>query len=208
MIESQPEDLVTLDTQHPIWDQFFWVAPLVVIGTCDEAGEIDLAPKHMVTPLGWQNYFGFVCTPQHRTYQNISQMKTFTVSFVEPDSVIFASLAASPRCDDDTKPALNTLPNFAARKIPGRFLTQSYLFLECELEKIVDGFGENSLIAGRIVAAHVKENSKRSMDKDDQDLIAGAPMLAYLSPGRYAEIAKSSAFPFPHGVRISQESDS
>jgi hypothetical protein len=45
-----PADLVALDTARPVWDRFFTVAPLVVIGTREPDGGYDLAPKHMVTP--------------------------------------------------------------------------------------------------------------------------------------------------------------
>jgi predicted pyridoxine 5'-phosphate oxidase superfamily flavin-nucleotide-binding protein len=60
---------VDLDTARPIWDRFLWVSPLVLIGTVEEDGSVDMAPKHMVTPLGWENYFGFVCTPRHATFE-------------------------------------------------------------------------------------------------------------------------------------------
>jgi len=74
MIESSmPGNVVALDTSVPVWEQFFTVAPLVLIGTRDEDGSLDLAPKHMVTPMGWQNYFGFVCTPRHKTCANIER---------------------------------------------------------------------------------------------------------------------------------------
>ncbi|QDV86402.1 hypothetical protein TBK1r_54210 [Stieleria magnilauensis] len=32
-MNKQPDDLVRLDVSVPIWDRFFKVAPLVVIGT-------------------------------------------------------------------------------------------------------------------------------------------------------------------------------
>ncbi len=83
-------ELVSLGTHHPIWDRFFWVAPLVVIGTREVSGEFDLAPKHMVCPLGWQNYFSFVCTPKHATYRNAQREKAFTVSYPRPDQVVIA----------------------------------------------------------------------------------------------------------------------
>ena len=35
------------------------------------------------------------------------------------------------------------------------------MYLECELDRIVDGFGVNSLIIGRVVAARVAEDSER-----------------------------------------------
>lgn len=202
-LPQRPRNLASLDTQHPLWDRFFTVAPLVVIGTREPDGRYDLAPKHMVTPLGWENYFGFVCTPEHATYQNIQREKVFTVSFPTADAVVLASLAASPRCGDDSKPSLEALPTFAAESIDGRFLQQAWLFFECRLDRMVDGFGVNSLIAGQIVAAHVDSDALRSMDADDQDILAACPLLAYVSPGRYATINHSQSFPFPAGMKRS-----
>ena len=42
-----PENLVTLDASQPVWDRCFMVAPLVLVGTRDADGSLDLAPKHM-----------------------------------------------------------------------------------------------------------------------------------------------------------------
>jgi flavin reductase (DIM6/NTAB) family NADH-FMN oxidoreductase RutF len=190
------EHIRTLEPDLPIWDRFYTVAPLVLVGT-KEAEGYDLAPKHMITPLGWENYFAFVCTPRHRTYRNIAQEKVFTVSYPRPTQIVLASLAAAPRCDDDTKPSLLALPTFPASQIDGVFVTEGYIFLECQLDRIVDGFGANSLITGRIVAAHVHEDALRTSDRDDQDVIHQAPLLGYLSPGRIATIADSYSFPFP-----------
>ena len=104
---TPPDDqnhLVEIDTAQPIWDRFFMVAPLVLIGTMEPDGSLDLAPKHMVTPMGWQNYFGFVCSPRHSTCSNIRHNGEFTVSFPKPSQVIFSSLAASPRQATGDKP--------------------------------------------------------------------------------------------------------
>jgi flavin reductase (DIM6/NTAB) family NADH-FMN oxidoreductase RutF len=206
--DERPPELVRLDTRHPIWDQFFLVSPLVVIGSREANGGYDLAPKHMVTPLGWENYFGFVCTPEHSTYQNIRREAAFTVSFPSADSVVLTSLAASPRCNDDSKPALAALPSFSAETIDGRFLTQSTLFFECELDRIVDDFGINSLIVGKITAATASASVLRHADVDDQELIAESPLLVYLSPGRYATIDRSLAFPFPAGFQKTKDGNS
>ena len=203
--DQRPGDLVALDARFPVWERFFTVAPLVVIGTREADGRYDLAPKHMVTPLGWENYFGFVCTPEHATYQNIQRDEVFTVSFPNADSVILTSLAAAPRCGDDTKPSLEALPSFPASTIDGRFLTQSSLFFECQLDRIVDGFGVNSLIAGRIVAAWIRPEAKRDADVDDQDVLSASPLLVYISPGRFATIDQSQAFPFPVGFQRSKD---
>lgn len=189
--------IATLDTDRPIWERFFTVAPLVLIGTRDGDGTYDLAPKHMATPLGWQNYFGFVCTARHRTYQNIQREGAFTVSYPRPTQLVATSLAAAPRCDNDAKPSLSALQTFRASHVDGVFVIDAYVFLECTLHGIVDGFGENSLITGRIAAAHVHEDALRASDRDDHDVIHQSPLLAYLSPGRVARVGQSYSFPFP-----------
>ena len=203
---ESPDDLVELDVRVPVWDEFFMVMPLVVVGSREENGEYDFAPKHMVTPMGWKNYFGFVCTSEHATYQNVKRTEQFTVSFPKADSVVLTSLTASPRCEDSTKPSLGALPRFSTKKIDGEFLKDSTLFFECELDRIVDGFAANSLIVGRIVRALIKSSAKRSVDVDDQEVIDAAPLLAYLTPGRYATIDRSRAFPFPAGFQRTKDS--
>lgn len=194
--------VVSLDTGRPIWDHFFMVNNLVVVGTRQSSGEIDLAPKHMAIPLGWQNYFGFVCTPNHRTYLNIRQSKVFTVSFPRPTQVVLTSLTAAPRCEDDSKPSLRALPTVPAPTIDCVFMKDAYLYLECKLDRLLDGFGENSLIIGKIVGAYVAKEALRSSEKDDNDLIYKNPLLVYLAPRRFSTIKDSKAFPFPAQFRL------
>lgn len=188
---------MTLDTSKPIWNRFFTVAPLVVIGT-KEGDAYDLAPKHMVTPLGHDNYFGFVCTPKHATYHNARREGFFTVSFVTPDQVVLASLMATPRHGEHKEiPAVNQVPTRPARAVDALVLKDAYLCLECELDRIVDGFGDFSLVAGKIVAAYVRHEALRVSEGDDAQVIADMPMLAYLAYGRFTTISESTAFPFP-----------
>lgn len=173
------------------------VSPLVLIGTKDEDGSLDLAPKHMATPMGWQNYYGFVCSPRHHTYTNIERTGEFTVSYPTPSQILYTALAASPRHAGDTKPILKSYDTFSAKRIDGEFIDDAYLFLECTHHKTVEGFGANCLITGQIVAAYAKPDYVRSSELDDQELIHNAPLMAYLPPGRIATIKKSNAFPFP-----------
>jgi flavin reductase (DIM6/NTAB) family NADH-FMN oxidoreductase RutF len=196
--ESRP---VALEVEGDFWERFFTVAPLVVVGTREADGTVDLAPKHMVTPLSWGPHFGFVCTPSHRTYVNAAREGVFTISFPRPDQVVLASLAAAPRGGGDDKPSLAALPTRPATKVDGELLENAYLWLECELDRVVDGFGDNSLVAGRVVAAAADAASLRDPDVDDQDLLRRAPLLAYLPPGRFATVAESRAFPFHAGFR-------
>jgi len=187
---------VELDPVQPVWERFFLVSPLVVVGTREGEG-FDLAPKHMAFPLGWENYFGFVCTPRHATYHNARNSGAFTVSYPRPDQLVVTSLTAQRRDAEGGVPALDLLPTESARVVEGILLRDAYVQLECELEKVVDGFGPNSLIAGRIVAARVRSDALRTSDRGDTERIRNAPLLAYLHPGRFAEISETRAFPFP-----------
>ena len=191
--------MIRLGVEHPVWDRFFQVCPLIVVGTKEANGSYDLAPKHMATPLGWQNFFGFVCTPRHGTYANAQREGCFTVSFPRPSQTLIASLAAAPRCEDDSKPALELLQTRPATVVDGVLLEDAYLHLECETDRIIDGFGDNSLITGRVVEALVTEDAIRRDDKDDEEVIANAPLLSYVTPGRYAEVSHTFAFPFHEG---------
>jgi flavin reductase (DIM6/NTAB) family NADH-FMN oxidoreductase RutF len=193
-------DLESLDVEQGLWERFFTVAPLVVIGTVDESGTSDLAPKHMAFPLGWQNFFGFVCTPAHSTYRNVKRTRSFTVSYPRHDDIVETSLMAGPRCEDG-KPIMDLLDTFPAQHAQGVFVKNGYLFLECELLDVYDGFGENSLIAGKIVAAYADPAALRHGDRDDAEVLLNVPQLAYLYPGRFAVIKETQAFPFPAGMR-------
>jgi flavin reductase (DIM6/NTAB) family NADH-FMN oxidoreductase RutF len=197
MRESARRNLVTLPDDVPVWERVFTVNPLVLVGTRERDGSYDLAPKHMAFPMGWENYFGFVCTPRHSTYHNARREGVFTVSYPRPTQIVLTSLAASGREEGGAKPSLYALPTFPAREVDGVLLEDGYLYLECMLDRIVDDFGENSLISGRVVAAHVSEDYLRASELDDNDLISGSPLLAYLNPGRYARVEESNSFPFP-----------
>ena len=92
-------------------------------------------------------------------------------------------------------------PVEAAAGVPGAVVPGAGLQMDCERERIVDGFGDNSLFVGRVVAARGQESVLRDPDRDDADLIRAAPVLAYLHPGRLAFIGDTQAFPFPAGMR-------
>ena len=192
------KDLVTLREDSPVWHRVFAVNPPVVVGT-EEGAAYDLAPKRMAMPMGWENYFGFVCTLRHRSYQNTRRESVSTISYPRPTQVVLASLAASPREDDRSKLAVDALPTFRVREVDGALIEDAYLFFECVLDRVADNFGENSLIVGRIVAAHARADYLRTSERDDQDVIHCSHLLAYLNPERYTSIGESYSFPFPAG---------
>lgn len=209
MTEGNPKDsddlanqgMVELELRSPVWNRVFTVAPLVVIGTREGDG-YNLAPKHMALPLGWEGYFGFVCTPTHSTYVNAREYGAFTVSFPGVDQVVITSLTAEPRCGDGgEKPTLISLPTRPAQAVEGRVLRDAHLVLECELDRIVEGFGDSELVVGRIVAARAHPLALRKTEVDDAEILRQAPVLAYLSPGRFAKVQSSQLFPLPEGFQ-------
>jgi len=183
-----------------LWDRTVTVAPLVLIGT-KEADGWDLAPKHMAMPLGWEGFYCFACTPRHATYRNIAADPEFTVSFPRPGQVLEACHAAGGRLAGDLKPSLAAVPTRPARVVDGRVLDGCALSLECELDRVIDGFGPSSLIVGRVVAASVAPEALRGAEVDDADLVHRLGLLAYLAPGRFADVRASLSFPFPIDFR-------
>jgi flavin reductase (DIM6/NTAB) family NADH-FMN oxidoreductase RutF len=196
---NDADKLIPLTTDRPIWDRFFGVYPLVIVGSKEEDDRYNLAPKHLAMPLSWENYFGFVCSPRHTTYHNIRRHGVFTISYPRPADVLLASLAAAPRCEDLSKPSLLVLPTFPARQVAGVLVQGCYLFLECTLHSVLDGFGPNSLIIGQVAAAAAHEDALRTEERDEGEQIFQFPLLAYVSPGRLAEIRQTVAFPYPTG---------
>ncbi|MCZ7525272.1 MAG: flavin reductase [Acidimicrobiia bacterium] len=191
------EGIVPIPTDRPVWEQVYTVAPLVLVGSREEDGGYDLAPKHLALPVGWQNLFAFVCTPRHHTYANVARHGQFTVSFPTPDQILATSLAAGARAEDGSKPSLAVLSTFPASAVDGVLVEGAHLFLECELERTIDDLGDYSLVIGRIVAASAAEVALRSHDRDDADVVHQAPLLAHVSPDRFAAIDDSRSFPFP-----------
>ena len=109
------------------------------------------APKHMAMPLGWQNYFCFVCSPRHATHrQHRRTTCEITVSFPTSQQILHASMAAAMRDPDGSKPSLAALESVPSRPGTAGVLVSRFptFPLECACERVIDGFGENSLIVG------------------------------------------------------------
>ena len=198
MKDNSFDNFISLNVKDTIWDHFYTVAPLVVIGT-KENDVFDLSPKHMVTPIGFSNYLGFVCTPRHATYHNIKKEKNFTVSFVRPDQILLTSLSAIPRCEENhfSKAIVEKIPTISAPKNDNIFIADSYVLFECTLYKIIDGFDDYSIITGQIDAAFVHKDYKIFDEYSQQKNIYDNPLLAYIAQGRFASIKETFSFPYP-----------
>lgn len=192
------QEVVSIETKKPIWNHFYMISPLVIIGT-KEKDHYDLAPKHMAMAIGQENYFGFVCTPKHATYHNVRDHGYFSVSFPKPDQMVLAGLAAAPRCGEETdqKKMVELLPTVPAPRLDSLFIKNAYLYLECVLHQIIDGFGEYSLITGKITGAYVDLSYLKVSDKDQQHMIQKAPLPGFLAYSRFTIVEDSFAFPMP-----------
>ncbi len=194
---SEDPEMVELPQTQPYFESLYTVSPLVIVGTRESDGSSDLAPKHMAFPLGWSDYFGFVCTAEHSTYLNAARTGEFTVSYPGPDGVLDASFAAAPRDPDGCKPALEEIDTVEGDVVDAPAVADSYCILECRVDRTVEGFGKASLIAGEVVGKHVHEDVYRSDDTEAEELLSRSPALAYLYPDRIATVDESEAFPFP-----------
>ena len=199
MSEQQNADMIELDVDQDVWNRCYTVHSLLIIGSKEEDGHYNFAPKHMAMPLGFSNHFGFMGTPRKKTYRNIQREKVFTVSYPTPDQLAVSSFTATQREEDDSKPVLDRIPTTPAQNIEGYFLEGSYFQLECELSETLGKFGEWEMIVGEIVAArvHKKMSRKISDGVGEGQLIYNNPLLAYLHPNRFSIIKESNVFPFP-----------
>lgn len=204
MSEQESNSMIDITDEPNLWERIFMVHSLLVIGSREKNGDYNMAPKHMAMPLGMGPYIGFMGTPRKTTYQNIKREKVFTVSYPQSDQLVFSSITASSRDEEDEKPAILTVPKVDAQKIDGKFIKGSYLQFECTLHDIMGKFGEWEMIVGKIVAAYVHEDAirKEGIEADDASLISNNPLLAYLHPGRFSIIKKSNTFPLPKDFKI------
>lgn len=198
---SEDPDVVTLQPKQPFFETLYTAAPLVIVGTREPDGSDDLAPKHMAMPLGWDDHFGFVCTPEHGTYRNAERTGSFTVSYPRPENILKASLSAAPRDAGGSKPSLKGIETVDAEVVDAPAVADAYAVLECEVDRVVGEFGRAELITGEAVAKHVHTDAYRSGDVEPETLLKRAPVLSYLYPDRFASVSETQAFPFPDGFQ-------
>lgn len=193
--------MIEITKEENLWSRCFTVYSLVVIGTREENGDYNLAPKHMAMPLGFGPWFGFMGTSRKTTYRNIQREKAFTVSYPNPDQVVISSLAASRREKDDTKPVIEQIPTEKARTMDGIFIKDSYLQLECSYHQTMGRFGEWELVVGRVEAAYAREDILNPGGAHGQEeaaqTIKSHPLLAYVHPDRFGILEDTYAFPLP-----------
>lgn len=191
-------DLVELELDDALWDHVFQVAPLVMVGTREPDGGFDFAPKHRVVQLT-PSHFGFVCRHSHATLRNALREHAFTVSWPTPHHIVMTSAAATPRCEDGEKRAMQALHTVPAKQVDGVLLEGCPLHVECRLERVIDDLGTDCLVIGKIVAAWAQRDALRNPEVTDRELVHEHPLLAYMHPSQFATVDKSFAYPFSKG---------
>lgn len=199
--EPEHSTFVTLGPDDGLWDDFYTVAPLILVGTIEADGSPDVAPKHQATPIGHGSLFAFACSPEHATYRNALATGAFTVGFPSPAMVLQTSLAAGPRDADGAKPTLDLMSLSPARVVDGVLVEGCRVHLECLLERVVDDLDDRALVVGRVVAAHVSERVRISTHTDQRAVVDRAPLLVYVHPGRITAVHETKEFPFHRGFR-------
>ena len=197
---SAPGELVPVSVDSGLWERVFAVAPLVLVGTKEGEG-YDFAPKHLAMPLGREGFYCFVCSPRHATYRNVHAHPQFTVSVPRAEQILESSLAAGGRSSAGAKPSLAAIETVPASVVDVPLVAGCVLGLECRLDRVVDGFGPNSLVVGRVVAAAAARDALRGAEVDDADLVHRLGLLTYLAPGRFAVVRESHGFPYPVDFR-------
>lgn len=184
-----------------LWQRLHLVAPLVIVGTVEDDGSHDLAPKHMAMPMSWGPLFGFVCSPTHRTWHNAIARGEFTVSYLRPDQILDATFAAGPRHRDGSKPTLDAVQTEPAHVVGGVVVAGARTVLECRLHRVVEDLGPNGLLIGEVVAARALPRAVRDPDVDDADLVREEPLLVYAHPDRFGALTTTHAIPLHLGFR-------
>ena len=199
---KQLQRRVSIPVDEPVWNDVFTVAPLVLVGTREGGGGLRSRAEAHGHAARLGQLLLLRLHPRHATQDTLERTGEFTVSYPRPSQIIQTGLAAGARAEDGSKPGLHALSTFAASAVDGVLVEGAYLWLECALDRVLDGFGDNSLIIGRVVAASVDEAALREPDaSENDDPVAEAPLLAYLSPGRFAAITASAVVPVPRRLQ-------
>lgn len=176
---------------------FFEPRGLALVSTLSPGGVPNLAPKTQVMPIGRGNYWAFACCARHHTYQNVQAEGEFVINLPGPELIRQAALAAvdvPPGADEIAAAGLTAMPSRALR---APSVAECRVSLECRLHQVPDGFGEESLIVGRVVAAVADE----AFASTDPAVLERCPLLVYVHPDYYAAVGRAERFRFPKGYK-------
>jgi len=177
--------------------QFFRSANLVLVTTLASSGVPNVAPKTQVMPVGRKGYWAFACCDRHHTYQNVIQQGEFVINFPGPELIEQVSQAARefpPGTDEISEAGLTAMGSQEVR-VPS--IAECRVHLECKRYQVIDGYGEESLIVGEVVAVTVDEE----LVDAGAELLEEYPLLVYVYPGHYTGIEHVKRFRFPRNYK-------
>ena len=99
--------------------------------------------------------------------------------------------------EDYPRDVVQHIPTVSSEDGENIFVADSYLFLECDLHKIFDGFDDYSIITGTVEKAFVHKKYKIHSDQGQQGRIYENPLLVYVAQGRFAKVHETMAYPYP-----------
>jgi len=191
-------DKIELDSH----DQYFTIKPIILVTTLRRSGLPNVAPKTQCMSVGRrEEYFAFVCTPKHHTYQNAKADKEFVVNYPGPNLIekISATSQIAENIDEVALAGLTSIPSLVVK--PPR-IKECMVHLECKVMDIKD-LGDGSIILGKVVArsSNPEISFKRVMAEESLNLLSKHPLLAYVYPDHYTRIDTAEKFIFPKNYK-------
>lgn len=177
--------------------RFFRPTSLVLVTTLSPLGVGNVAPKTQVMPVGRKGYWAFACCDRHHTYQNVARQGEFVINIPGPELIEQVSQAAAefpPGTDEISGAGLTAI---ASRVVGVPSIAECRVHLEFKNYQILDGFGEESLVIGEVVAVTVDEEAVDA----GVEILEGHPLLVYVYPGHYTGIKKAEKFVFPRNYK-------
>jgi flavin reductase (DIM6/NTAB) family NADH-FMN oxidoreductase RutF len=148
-----------------------------------------------------EEYFVFVCTPEHHTYQNAKASGEFVVNYPGPELIEKVSAASrfAENVDEVALSGLTTIPSLVVK--PPR-IRECRVHLECKVVDFKD-FDDGSMILGKVVSrSGDREISfKKGTAEENINLLSTHPLLTYVYPNHYARINTAEKFVFPENYK-------
>jgi len=180
----------------------FSIKPIILVTTLGSNGLPNVAPKTQCTSIGrHEEYFAFVCTPRHHTYQNAKADGEFVVNYPGPELIERVSAASqfAENVDEVVLSGLTSIPSLVVK--PPR-IKECRVHLECEVADVKD-LDDGSIILGKVVSrSGDREISfKKGTAEENINLLSTHPLLTYVYPNHYASINTAEKFIFPKNYK-------
>jgi len=191
-------DKVQLDSHA----RYFSVKPIVLVTTLGPSNIPNVAPKTQCMDVGrHEEYFAFVCTPKHHTYQNAKANKEFVANYPGPELIeeVSATSQFAENVDEVALAGLTGIPSLVVK--PPR-IRECRVHLECKVMEVKD-LDVASIILGKIVARSASQevSFERGKAEESISLLLNHPLLAYVYPNHYTTIRAATEFIFPKNYK-------